>query len=92
MMDLGYLVSNGRYIDCADNDFASFACLSSHLDSCLDSLIEMSSIGFRMKIKTTLKIKRIVLYMPCLYTEVQRLSRIHLYLNIIENRIKETTL
>ena len=68
VMDLGYLVSNGRYIDCADNDFASFACLSSHLDSCLDSLIEMSSSRFRMKIKTTLKIKRIVLYMPCLYT------------------------
>ena len=55
-MDLGYLVSNGRYIDCADNGFASFACLSSHLDSCLDSLIEMSSSRFRMKIKKTLKV------------------------------------
>ena len=62
MMDLGYLVSNGRYIDCADNDFASFACLSSHLDSCLDSLIEMSSSRFRMKIENTLKVKRTVLY------------------------------
>ena len=62
MMDLGYLVSNGRYIDCADNGFASFACLSSHLDSCLDSLIEMSSSRFRMKIKKTLKVKRAVLY------------------------------
>ena len=57
-MDLGYLVSNGRYIDCADNDFASFACLSSHLDSCLDSLIEMSSSRLEMKIKDTLKVKR----------------------------------
>ena len=62
MMDLGYLVSNGRYIDCADNDFASFACLSSHLDSCLDRLIEMSSSWFQMKIKKTLKVKRTVLY------------------------------
>ena len=61
-MDLGYLVSNGRYIDCADNGFASFACLSSHLDSCLDSLIEMSSSRFRMKIENTLKVKRTVLY------------------------------
>ena len=76
MMDLGYLVSNGRYIDCADNDFASFACLSSHLDSCLDSLIEMSSSRFRVKIKTTLKIKRIVLYMSCLYTAVTKDSSI----------------
>ena len=58
VMDLGYLVSNGRYIDCADNDFASFACLSSHLDSCLDSLIEMSSSRLQMKIKDTLKVKR----------------------------------
>ena len=62
MMDLGYLVSNGRYIDCADNDFASFACLSSHLDSCLDSLIEMSSSMPRMKIEKPLKVKRTVLY------------------------------
>ena len=61
-MDLGYLVSNGRYIDCADNDFASFACLSSHLDSCLDSLIEMSSSRFGMKIENTLKVERTVLY------------------------------
>ena len=60
VMDLGYLVSNGRCIDCADNDFASFACLSSHLDSCLDSLIEMSSSRFRMKIENTLKVKRTV--------------------------------
>ena len=65
VMDLGYLVSNGRYIDCADNDFASFACLSSHLDSCLDSLIEMSSSRFRKKIKTTLKSKEY--FYTCLF-------------------------
>ena len=80
MMDLGYLVSNGRYIDCADNDFASFACLSSHLDSCLDSLIEMSSSRFRMKIENTLKVERTVLYV------------LHLYLNTMENGMKEIIL
>ena len=77
MMDLGYLVSNGRYIDCADNDFASFACLSSHLDSCLDSLIEMSSSRFRMKIKEALKVKRLVLY------ELKCILRYNVYIGYI---------